>query len=106
MRAEEISRSRRKRAVNGQSNDEAKMVEKQQLDEVVDFLGELLSDNTVPRNIKMKIDGIIRILRENCEVSIRVNKALNDLDEITSDVNLQPYTRTQLWSVVSMLEKA
>ena len=39
------------------------------------------------------------------EISIKISKALNDLDEIADDVNLQPYTRTQIWNVVSILEK-
>ncbi|MGM5485543.1 MAG: UPF0147 family protein [Nanobdellota archaeon] len=74
------------------------------LEEVVDALDELLEDNTVPKNVKIKIQSTKSILTENSEVSLKVNKALNELDELTDDTNLEPYTRTQLWNIVSMLE--
>lgn len=78
---------------------------KQDLSNILNYLTELLNDQTVPKNIKIKIEGIIKALEENCEVSLKVNRALNDLDEITNDVNIQSYTRTQLWNIASLLEK-
>ena len=33
-----------------------------------------------------------------------MDEELDEFDEISNDTNLQPYTRTQLWNVVSMLE--
>lgn len=75
------------------------------LKEVIGALAELIEDSTVPRNIKNKIGIIINTLKEKTDLSIRVNKALHSLDEIADDTNLQSYTRTQLWNVVSLLEK-
>ena len=72
--------------------------------EVIEFLTELLGDNTVPRNIKGKIDVIIKSLQEKSDKSLRVNRALSVLEEISDDNNIQPYTRTQMWNIVSMLE--
>lgn len=80
------------------------MVEKK-LMPVIKVLSELGEDLTVPKNIRLKIEGTINALNENAELSIRVNKALHELDEISNDSNIQSYTRTQIWSVVSMLEK-
>lgn len=71
----------------------------------INSLNEIYADATVPKNVRMKIDGIAGTLKEGAELSIKVNKALNQLDEIVNDVNLQPYTRTQIWNVMSMLEK-
>ena len=73
---------------------------------IVEALQELTNDNTVPRNIKSKIDDIIGILKEDNgqDMSIKVNKALSELDDISDDTNLQSYTRTQIWNIVSMLE--
>ena len=75
------------------------------LDAVITNLGEVKDDIAVPRNVRTKIDSIIGTLRADIELSIRINKTLNDLDEISNDVNLQPYTRTQIWSAISLLEK-
>ncbi len=75
-----------------------------ELDDVVSVLNELLEDPTVPKNVKIKIEQIIDALNEKTEVSLRINKALNILDEISDDNNIQPYTRTQVWNIASLLE--
>ena len=77
----------------------------EEVNSVIGALTELGEDATVPKNVRLKIQNIIKNLKENTEVSIKISKALNDLDEIADDVNLQPYTRTQIWNVVSILEK-
>jgi uncharacterized protein len=74
------------------------------INEVIEVLSELLDDNTVPRNIKGKIETTLHSLKEKGDKSLRVNKALSVLEEISDDNNIQPYTRTQIWNVVSMLE--
>ena len=75
------------------------------LDVVIAGLGEIKEDIAVPRNVRMKIESVIATLNEETELSIRVNKTLNELDEISNDVNLQQYTRTQIWNAISLLEK-
>ncbi len=77
----------------------------EQISSIMEAVSELLSDSTVPRNVKVKLENVIKALKEEGDISLKINRVLNDLDEITSDVNLQPYTRTQLWNIVSMLEK-
>lgn len=79
------------------------MVE-EQVKDIIEQLSDLLEDNTVPRNVKSKIQTIINYLNENADLSLKVNKALNILDEISDDNNIQAYTRTQIWNFVSMLE--
>lgn len=76
----------------------------QEVKDVVDVMSELLEDNTVPRNVKTKIEHIIGSLEDKSELSLKVNKALSILEEISDDNNLQPYTRTQIWNLISMLE--
>lgn len=72
---------------------------------IIDALEELTEDNTVPRNVKCKISDIIAILKGDGEdLSIKVNKVLSELDDISDDMNIQPYTRTQIWNIASMLE--
>ncbi|MBW2964406.1 UPF0147 family protein [Candidatus Woesearchaeota archaeon] len=73
---------------------------------IVEALEELFNDNTVPRNIKSKVEEVISCLKDQNgeEMSIKINKALTVLDEISDDTNLQSYTRTQIWNIASMLE--
>jgi len=81
------------------------MVDEEHLKDIINVLTELKKDGSVPRNVKEKIDSTIEILKAETELSIKINKALHELEEVADDVNLQPFTRTQLWNVVSMLEK-
>ena len=73
--------------------------------EIIEVLTELENDMAVPRNVKEKIKLAINVLKEKVDLKIRINKVLHELDEIADDPNLQPFTRTQIWNVVSMLEK-
>ena len=76
----------------------------EKLKDVLDSLSELSSDLAVPKNIKSKISNMINILEDDSELSIRINKVLNELDEIADDPNLQAYTRIQILNIVSLLE--
>jgi len=76
----------------------------EELTQVVEVLQELQQDSSVPRNVKNKVQSTIDALKEDKEISIRINKALHELDEISDDTNIDQYTRTQVWNVVSILE--
>ena len=71
---------------------------------VIDALTELKDDHAVPRNVKTKIESIIILLNDETETSIKISRALHEMEEISEDVNMQSYTRTQLFNVVSLLE--
>jgi len=72
---------------------------------VITMLRELEEDNSVPKNIKNKISLTIKDLETSTEeTSIKVSRALHVLEELTDDSNMQAYTRTQLFNIVSALE--
>jgi uncharacterized protein (UPF0147 family) len=77
----------------------------EKLNAVIEMLRELEEDGAVPKNVKNKISLTIKDLETSTEeVSIKVSRALHVLEEITEDSNMQPYTRTQLFNIVSALE--
>lgn len=76
----------------------------ERLQQIIDALTELSGDNTVPRNVKNQLARAIAVLTGDEEHRIKVSKALEELDEVIDDPNMQPYTRTQLWNIVSLLE--
>jgi len=80
-------------------------MEEKEINGIIEILEELKTDISVPRNVKEKIENTIMALKEKSDIKLRINKALHELDEVADDVNLQPYTRTQVWNVVSLLEK-
>jgi len=72
---------------------------------IIESLQEIASDSAVPRNVKERLVKIIEVLKNDSEdILLRKDKALSELDEVVEDTNLQPYTRTQIWNVVSVLE--
>lgn len=75
------------------------------LQEVIDAFSELEEDSSVPKNIKQKIVNIREELESEKDLSLKVNKSLNELDDISDDVNIPTYIRTQIWSLSSMLEQ-
>lgn len=75
-----------------------------EIEDIISVLEEVMRDATVPKNVRTKIEEIISALNEDSDQSLRVNKALNLLDEISDDNNIQPYTRTQIWNIASLLE--
>jgi hypothetical protein len=81
------------------------MKENGQFAGIIAELNELLEDASVPKNIKENIERVIKTLNEDGDPSVKVSKALNELDEVSNDINMQSYTRTQIWNIVSMLEK-
>ena len=77
----------------------------EEIGNVVATLSELKDDITVPKNVRLKVEKVTKLLNEETEIDIKVSKALNELEEIADDVNLQSYTRSQVWNVISALEK-
>lgn len=75
------------------------------IESVMAALTDMGNDSTVPKNVKDKVQRIMDVLNQDAELPMRVDRAIQELDDISSDVNLQSYTRTQIWNVVSLLEK-
>jgi len=78
---------------------------KHQCEEIIEALTALKEDEGVPKNVRIKIDSIIRSLNDESELSMKVSKSLHNLDEISEDLNIPPFIRTQIWNISSMLEK-
>lgn len=71
---------------------------------IIEALTELQNESGVPRNVKLGIGNTISTLKDDADPQIRIHKALNILEELAEERNLQPYTRTQLFNMVSLLE--
>lgn len=80
------------------------MTQDDNISEIIEALIELNEDSTVPKNVKERIAHAIIALKEDDEISIKIDKAIQELDETSNDTNIQSYTRTQIWNVVSLLE--
>jgi uncharacterized protein (UPF0147 family) len=70
--------------------------------EALENLSFLLEENDVNKRCREKAQQAIEILNSNAE--FMVENALIKLEEIGSD--LSSYHRTQVWSIISILESA
>ncbi len=81
------------------------MVEQGNMNQIIELLHELSNDRKVPRNVRSVIeDAKKELLGKEENLSTKINTTVSMLDEIGNDPNIQSYTRTQIWNLVSMLE--
>ncbi|MCX6800997.1 MAG: UPF0147 family protein [Candidatus Diapherotrites archaeon] len=71
---------------------------------LVQLMEEILSDRTVPRNIREKVEGAIQKVKVDNTTSL--SEAIYILDDISSDINMPEHTRTDIWHAISMIEEA
>lgn len=77
-----------------------------ELQQVIQILEELEEDITVSRNIKEKIREMRVSLQssDRDSMSLTVNRILSDLEDLSNDVNIPDFVRTQFWHLTSILE--
>lgn len=75
------------------------------IDQVISSLELLKEDLTIPKNVKEKVENSIIYLKEkDVENAVKVDKVIQELDDLSSDPNLPNYLKTQLWNILSLLE--
>ncbi len=81
------------------------MEPEKKLESVIKLLDQLLEDKTIPRNIK---EGIRKakehLLDKSRELVVRIDAAIQSLEDVSDDPNIPMYTRTQIWNVITLLE--
>ena len=78
----------------------------EQLIKIKDMLGELKGDDSIPRNIRVRIDKVICEIGSNdCEIDIKVSRLLNELEEIGEDPNLPSYIRSEILMTIGILSE-
>lgn len=77
-----------------------------EFDPVLKLLEEVVSDRTVPKNIRGAAESSKNVLNSNDSLELKISTAIHTLDEIINDPNMPMYARTKIWNIVSMLEQA
>ncbi len=74
---------------------------------IMESLAMIEEDSSVPKNVRAKIkDAMSLLLDENGKsTAIKLDQVMQQLDDLNEDPNLPPYTRTQIWNVVSTLSQ-
>tara|TARA_Y100000310_G_C20673065_1_gene811357 strand:- start:1629 stop:1889 length:261 start_codon:yes stop_codon:yes gene_type:complete len=78
---------------------------REQLLEILDVLSYLQKDIMIPKNVRSKIrNAHSALLEEDKNLYLRVDKSIQELDDIAEDPNIPIDTKTQLWNIFSKLE--
>ena len=77
----------------------------QQLHRIVESLGQLAEDGSVPRNVRRGAQSAKEELgKPRVALDMRIASAVNVLDDLANDPNLPTHGRTAIWSIISRLE--
>lgn len=72
--------------------------------EVIELIDGVISDSSVPKNIRKALtEAKDRLLSEE-ELVVKVSAAIYAIEAVSEDVNMPPHARMQIWSVMSALE--
>jgi hypothetical protein len=74
------------------------------LKQIIQFMDLLLEDTSVPKNIRKAISEAKSKLLTQDELVVRASSAIYALNEVSEDINMPMHARTQIWSIVSLLE--
>ncbi|MBT4334667.1 hypothetical protein HOD61_02520 [archaeon] len=73
--------------------------------EIIERLNMLKEEDNIPRNMREKIRLACEALSvEGEDIPIKVNKTLQELEDVSSDVNTPSDVKSMLWSITSELE--
>ena len=75
----------------------------EQINNIMTTLSFIKEDNSVPKNIRSKIDETINSFNIKGDVSLKISKVLQELDEISNDPNLPIYTRIEILNIIGIL---
>ena len=75
-------------------------------EDVIETIKDVLDDPALQKNIKQKLERVVKELSsaDKSNIRLKVDKCIDELEEVSNDANVQSFVRTQVWGIVSMLE--
>ncbi len=81
------------------------MKDQMMLQVIVEDLSSIEKDMSIPKNVRQRVKIAIDLLSvEDKNISLRIDKSIQELGDVADDPNVPTYTKMQIWSVVSQLE--
>ncbi len=80
---------------------------KKDIESVLEQIDSIISDNTIPRNIRNSMDDArkkIMSSKDDRELEVSLAQAIYTLDEALNDINLPFHARPDIMGVISDLE--
>ncbi|MEM0138671.1 MAG: UPF0147 family protein [Thermoplasmatales archaeon] len=75
------------------------------LGETAKMFDDLISDYSIPRNIRKNIQAAkVKLTQDKGPLDVRAASSISTLDEIVNDPNTPPHARTLLYTIMGKLE--
>ena len=75
------------------------------LEPILELLLQMQDDESIPKNVRLRIDNAIVALKDTEKArDVKINRSLQELDDLNDNNNIPAYTRAQIWNIVSTLE--
>ncbi len=72
---------------------------------VIEVLDRIMTDETVPRNIRRMASEIKERLLKAENIAVEAASAISMLEEVSADPNIPMHVRTMIWNLTSQLER-
>ncbi len=76
-----------------------------ELELIIEMMEGIINDPSVPKNIRKTMTEAKEKLMSNEELKVKVSSAIYMIESISEDINIPPHARTQIWSIMSELER-
>ena len=76
-----------------------------ELENVKAIMEQLMSDTSVPRNIRGAVqDARDKLSEATDDLTVNITSAAYILDDVSNDINMPQHARTEIWTIISNLE--
>lgn len=75
------------------------------LKQVAKLMEEILDDTSVPRNIRAAVDEARGKILSSEDIGVKTTAAIYLMDDVSNDINMPSHTRTEIWTIISELER-
>ena len=76
------------------------------MDDVEELLDSLLQDLSISKNVREILQEIRDEFGDDKNIALKINAALQKVEDLSLDPNISPYVRTQIWNLTTLLETA
>lgn len=73
-------------------------------EDIKEMLAMIKEDSSAPRSLREKINNMTAFINSDKDTQLKINQLQQELEDISNDVNLPAFVRTQVWSVSGALE--
>lgn len=74
------------------------------LTDIKEMLLMLKEDQMAPKSLREKINQMASLIDSDQELQLKIDSLQQTLEEISNDINLPSFIRTQVWSISGALE--